>query len=217
MAPANEKVSYAFRLLDGDDCSGERAELGQGNPIKRGLEDRLFQRGDDVWIAYQFLIPRGEPPASGKWECLGQLKALGDGGPVVCADLVDDRLALLHAGSVFQLSTDTDRLWTAPGPVVRGRWIRYLLHVRFDPDPTIGFLEFSADLADGQGMQPRIAHQDLATMKLRRGTSTPMPVNARIGIYRDRAAVGPARAYFAGYTVGTARDVVEANAFGETP
>ena len=155
------RVSYAFHLLDGDGCSGERAEVGQGNPIKRGFEDRLFQRGDDVWIAYQFLIPHGEPPASGKWECLGQLKALGDGGPVVCADLVDDRLALLHAGSVFQLSTDTDRLWTAPGPVVQGRWIRYLLHVRFDPDPAVGFLEFSADLADGQGMLPRIAHRIL--------------------------------------------------------
>lgn len=210
------RTAYAFHLVDGDDCSGERAELAQGNPTKPASGDRQFHRGDDVWIAYEFLIPADAMPVVPTWQCLGQLKAAGRGGPVVCPDLVDDRLGLRHTASTVQGSVDLDRLWQAPRPVVRGRWIRYVFHVDFDPDPQRGSLEFWADLADGGGMQRRVARRSLSTMKVG-ADGRPLPVHARIGVYRDPATRGDARIFYAGYTVATTRAAAEHAAFGATP
>ena len=166
-------------------------------------------------ISSSFRAATRRPRAGGNASVNSKRSGMED--PLVCADFVDDRLALLHADSVFQSSTDTDRLWTAPGPVVRGRWIRYLLHVRFDPDPAIGFLRILSRPRGRAGHAAADRSPGSCDHEATAWDRNPIPVNARIGIYRDRAAVGPARVYFAGYTVGHDPCVVEANAFGQTP
>jgi hypothetical protein len=216
VAPSASRSSYAFQLRDGDRCSGERAELGQGNPIKPGFEHRVFQRGDEVWIGYQFRIAADTARVS-TWQCIGQFKAEGEGGPVMCPGLEDDRLSLEHARSAQQHSVGSDTLWQSDEPVVKDRWIKFLFHIRFDPNPRVGFVEFWADLADGRGMGVRVRHKGVSTMKVGRGDSRPADVHSRIGIYRDDHAKGSARAYFAGYTVGTTRAIVERTAFAPSP
>ena len=216
VAPSASRSSYAFHLEDGDDCSGERTELGQGNPIKPGFEGRVFRRGDTVWIGYQFLITRDTAPVS-TWQCIGQFKAEGEGGPVLCPGLKNDRLSLEHTESTRQESVGSDTLWRSRARVVKNRWIKFLFHIRFDANPEAGFVEFWADLADGRGMRARIPHKRASTMKIGRVASRPPDVHARIGIYRDRDARGSARVYFAGYTVGTTREIVEATAFAPSP
>lgn len=212
--PANTAASYEFQLVDEDDCSGERAELGQGNPAKPGMADRQFRRGDDVWIAYRFLVPSRAVPVVSTWQCLGQLKAAGPGGPVLCPSLVDDRLGLWRMRSTAQRSVGLESLWEAPLPVVKDRWVAYLYHVVFDPDPNVGHLEFWADIADGAGLQRRVSARSIPTMKVR-PDGAPAPVHARVGIYRDAAATGEARIHFAGYAVATTRRAAEQAAFGE--
>lgn len=206
------RPAYVFRLHDGDDCSGERTELGQGNPSRPGFERRVFRRGDEVWIGYQLLIAR-ETARVSTWQCLGQLKPEGVGGPVLCPTLVDDRLGLERASSTELESVGTETVWRARAPVAKDRWLKLLIHVRFDPDRDAGFVELWADLADGDGLQQRVRKTHDSTMKVGAPNEEPPPVHARIGIYRDREASGPARVYFAGYAVGTTRGIVEEAAF----
>lgn len=210
VAPPGRDRSYVFKLVDGDECSGERAEVGQGNPVKPALSERVFHEGDDVWIGYQLLVPNSVTARVPTWQCLGQFKAAGRGGPVLCAALTDYRLSIQHATSIEQSSVGLRPLWVASRPVQRKRWLRYLFHIRFSQDPRKGLVEFWADLADGGGLRLRIPRTHLFTMK----TGGPATVHPRIGIYRDEDAAGDARAYFAGYTVGTKRKAVEALAFG---
>jgi hypothetical protein len=214
--PPNEERSYLMRLEDGDECAGERTELAQSNPPKDGFEDRVFNRGDDLWIGYQFLIPTGRFQSASTWNCLVQLKGEGEGGPLFCPSLIEERLGLGHINSREQAGVGGYDLWRHDRPVVRDRWIKFLFHVRFDPDPDVGFVEFFADLADGEGMRVRVPHRSLFTMKVR-PDGTPTPVHARIGIYRDRAVVGDAEMYYAGFAVGRNREVVEYEAFGMLP
>ncbi len=213
VAPPGLRGSYLVRVLDGDDCAGERAEIGQGNPTKDGMEDRLFRRGDDVWIGYQFLIPSGRFPVSSNWNCLMQIKGEGKGGPLFCPSLIDERLELGTIDSREQESVGGYPLWRHDRPVMRDRWIRFLLRIRFDPDPAVGFVELHADLADGEGMRVRVPRRSLFTMKVRPDGS-PTDVHARIGIYRDRAVPGYAEMYYAGFAVGRTREGVERVAFG---
>jgi len=210
VAPPGFTRSYVFRLVDGDYCSGERTEVGQGNPVKPALSGRVFHEGDDVWIGYQFLVPDSATARVPTWQCLGQFKAPGRGGPVLCAALTDNRLSIQHATSIEQSSVGLRSLWVASRSVRRERWLRYLFHIRFSSNPRKGLVEFWADLADGRGLRLRIPRTRLFTMK----GGGPAAVHPRIGIYRDQNAVGDARAYFAGYTVGTKRKAVEASAYG---
>jgi hypothetical protein len=212
LAPPGLARSYLFQLRDGDDCAGERVEIGQANPPKPGFEDRVFHRGDEVWIGYQFLIPSGRFPTSSTWNCLMQIKGEGQGGPLFCPSVLDERLELGTISSRDQLSVGGYPLWRHDRPLHRDRWIKMLLHIRFDPDPQVGFVEFYADLADGEGMRLRVPRRSLFTMKVR-SDGTPTPVHARIGIYRDRHVVGDAEMYYAGFTVARTREVVERYAF----
>lgn len=212
VAPPGRRWSYVFNLLDGDDCSGERAELGQGNPGKPALAGRVFREGDEAWIGYQLLVPRTATTVS-TWQCLGQLKAAGRGGPVLCPSLTNGRLSIEHATSSAAGSVGLRRLWTASRAVAPRRWLRFLFHVGFSGDPREGFVEMRADLADGHGMRVRIPRTSLFTLKLD-AAGAPVAVHSRIGIYRDEGATGDSRVYFAGYTVGSKRKRVEAVAFG---
>jgi hypothetical protein len=96
-------------------------------------------------------------------------------------------------------SRRTSELWRAPAK--RNRWIVFMLHVEFSPDPRRGSVELRGDL-DGRGVRvlmPRIATH---TMKLG-PAGVGVPSHSRIGIYRDRAIDGTARIYFDSYTVAT--------------
>jgi len=216
VVPENERRAYLLHLRDGDDCAGERTELGQGNPPKPGFENRVFQRGDDLWIGYQFLIPSGRFPTVSTWNCLVQLKSEGEGGPVFCPSLIDERFGLGTISSREAESVGGYDLWRDDEPLRRDRWTKVLFHIRFDPDPEVGFVEFYADLADGEGMRERVPRRALPTMKVG-PDGQPKPVHARIGIYRDRAVAGDAEMYYAGFAVGRNREIVEYEAFGTLP
>ena len=80
----------AYRIeVDGDDSYGERCELENGNTSSNRLhEDLLFHRGQEVWIAFQTLLPPdfsfaedGAPVSfPGDGGLLMQLKQLGSCG-----------------------------------------------------------------------------------------------------------------------------------------
>ena len=107
----------------------------------------------------------------------------------------------------YQSAPNFLTLWSTPfAPDLRNRWLRFLLHVRFDFDSD-GFVELYGDL-DGRGTVVLMPRTHTPTMK--RNDDGPLPSHARLGIYRHADVGGTARIWFDGYVVADMRSAAEA-------
>jgi hypothetical protein len=203
--------AYAITAAHGDDCDGERAELGQGNPSRAGFEDRLFHEGDERWIAFQVRLGGNFDVNVDTWRVIMQLhQPGGELGPPPLALQVTDGDFVLYKGDANVESGDTIPMWRAPART--GRWVKFALHVKFSADPRAGFVELWGNPAGGP-VVPLLPRTATYTMKKDAG-GTAVPLHARIGIYRNPAGgFGTETAYFDGFTVATSRAAAEANAF----
>jgi hypothetical protein len=93
---------------------------------------------------------------------------------------------------------------------VQNRWVRFTYHVKFSPDPAVGFIEVYGDV-DGSGQRLLLPLTHTWTMKKQHGRA--VQSHSRIGIYRDSAIQGTADIYYDGYTIATTKEAAEANAF----
>jgi hypothetical protein len=206
--------AYQSRIEDGDDCYGERAEAGQGNPTRPGFSDeRLFHEGQERWISWQTRLGSGFPVHAETWQVVAQWKQLGSLGVPVLSMEVREGGWELYANPADPDETEGVRRF-ALGPAALERWTRFTLHVRFSPDPGVGFIELHGDLADGRGMRELVPRTRTSTMRIDPddGGRT-VPSHARLGIYRDSEIEGPADVFYDGYTVATTRAAAEDSAF----
>jgi hypothetical protein len=222
-SPVDERVSrvttptaqgrYAYRstIQDGDDCDGERAEVGQGNPLSESGEHRLFREGQDVWISWQMRLGPTFPLDAQTWQSVVQLKQLGSlGTPVVNVDAAFGQWRL-NVADGNGVSDGGRTLWA--GPATRETWAKFTLHVRFSPDPARGFIELYGDLADGLGLRPLLVRTPTWTMKRDPQTGEAVRSHVRLGIYRNPEISGSAEVFYDGLTVATTREAAERNAF----
>ncbi|MGB9378970.1 MAG: heparin lyase I family protein, partial [Mycobacteriales bacterium] len=215
---AQGQRSYRFEMHAGDDSYGARAELGQAMPARAGFEDRLFQAGQERWIALQYYLP-AEWPSDDTWQNLFQIKPIsgGGGGPSIGVDGGRNAFKLYGNSNVWGSTAGNifDGAGSLPGkayPLTRGRWIKLTFHVVFSADPAVGSLEVFGDLADGNGMRTLVSSRNRATMKyLTNGTTDPS--HLRVGIYRDPAMTATATMYVDGITVASTRAAAEAGAY----
>jgi hypothetical protein len=202
--------AYRSRVVDGDECYGERSEVGQGNPTRSSFSDRLFREGEERWISWQMRLGANFPVNARSWQVVAQWKQLGAlGVPVLSMEARSGRWQF-HANPADPNATSGYKTF-ALGPAAVERWTRFSLRVKFSPDATVGFIELHGDLADGKGMRQLIARTHTATMKINGGQT--INSHARLGIYRDPAISGTSDVYYDGYTVATARAAAEAKAF----
>ncbi len=186
--------SYRLEVRDGDDSYGERCELGQGNPTRPDFP--LFAEGQERWISLAVFLPRSYPMPD-NWNIFAQLKGLGSGGPPLALEARRGRFALAASTDSVQENVRTRRLWS--GPAVRGRWTRFTLHVKFSPDPAVGFVELFA--GPGSGRQRQLLRKVSTYTMKRDSTGIAVPSHSRIGPYRDPQISGTARLYFDDYVV----------------
>lgn len=199
------RFSYAITVKPGDDCHGERAELGQGNPGRDGFENRLFNDGDERWISFQVRLGDNFDAEVNAWRVVMQLHQLGDGSPPLSLD-VEDGSWILYRSDLASESVDTDELWATPART--RRWVKFTLHVKFSPDPKTGFVELWGNPAGGDmvALLPKTATH---TMK-----DNALPLHARIGVYRNPdGPFGTETVFYDGFTVATTREAAEQNAF----
>ncbi|MEA2467875.1 MAG: hypothetical protein QOJ57_2001 [Thermoleophilaceae bacterium] len=202
---AQGRYSYAITVKPGDDCHGERAELGQGNPSRDGFGDRLFNEGDERWISFQIRLGRNFDPAVSAWRVVMQLHQVGDGSPPLSLD-VEDGNWILYRSDLSSDSVNTDEMWAAPATT--GRWVRFTLHVKFSPDPKTGFVELWGNPAGG-AMVALLSKTATHTMK-----DDALPLHARIGVYRNPdGPFGTETVLYDGFTVANTREAAEGNAF----
>ena len=234
---AQGERAYRIEVRDGDDSYGERCELENGNTSERRLHERLlFHRGQTAWIAFQTYLPAdfsfaadGAPVSfPGDGGLLMQLKQLGSCGTPALGIVTGKAVFAMRnsAGNGCE-SGSMKSLWTVP--MVLGRWVRWLVHVKFDTDPESGFTATWYD-PDGLGLRPIVPRVDLGkpvegnriyTHTQKSPTDHPDPAcpasdncsHARIGIYRDPDVSGTSVIYHDGWTVARTRAAAEANAF----
>ena len=234
---AQGERAYRIEVRDGDDSYGERCELENGNTSSSRLhEDILFHRGQEVWIAFQTYLPpdfsfaQDGAPVSfpGDGGLLMQLKQLGScGTPALGIVTGRGQYAMRNSGGNSCESGSMRSLWSVP--MVLGRWVRWLVHARFDTDPESGFTATWYD-PDGLGLRPIVPRLDLGkpvegnriyTHTQKSPTDHPDPAcpasddcsHARIGIYRDPDVSGTSVIYHDGWTVARTRAAAEGNAF----
>jgi hypothetical protein len=204
---AQGQRAYRIELRDGDDSYGERCELGMGNPTRNGFP--LFHQGDERWISFQVYLPDDYPINAPSWNVFYQQKQLGSmGTPVIAMEVNRGRFTLVNSNN-NGVSGDKYQLWN--GPATANRWVWFTVHTKFSPDAATGSIELFGDL-DGQGMKLLMPETHTYTMKQDNGQ--PVPVHARIGMYRDAAINGTSHILFDGFTIATDRASAEAGASG---
>ncbi len=203
--------AYVDELRDGDDPGGygERAELGEGNPTVPGLEDRLFNEGEEHWIALPFMLGSDFPVNSNSWDVVMQVKQLGSlGTPILSMDVERGELILYNSNTNGDSSGNIPR-WR--GPVKLKQLNEILLHINFSQNPNVGWVELYGDL-NGNGIQPLMGKTYMSTMKQVNGVT--VRDQARIGQYRDASQKsGTSHVYYGRYVVAEDRAIAEAFAF----
>jgi len=207
-APAAQgQRAYRIEVRDGDDSWGERCELGMGNPTRNGFP--LFDEGQERWISFQVYLPDDYPIDARSWNVFLQQKQLGGmGTPVVSMEVQRGRFILMNSDNNGN-SGDTVEKWS--GPATRNRWVQFTLHMKFSPNPDVGSVELFGDL-DGQGM--KLLMPELHTWTMKQDNGQAVPVQSRIGLYRDPSIDGTSHILFDGFTIATDRASAEAGATG---
>jgi len=208
ISPTSQGLNaYRLELRDGDDSYGERCELGQANPPRSGFP--LFEEGEERWIAFQVRLPDDYPVETSRWNVFHQLKQIGGmGTPALSMEVRDGKFHLMNSSNNGESCCTTTR-WS--GPAERHRWVKFNLHVKFSPNPAVGFVELYGDL-DGSGQKLLMQKTNTHTMK-RDGSGDAVPSHSRIGMYRDSSVSGTSHIYFDGYTVATDRASAERRAY----
>jgi hypothetical protein len=220
---ASHPRAYHFQINDGEECYGERSELGQANPENPQLPDRKFYPGQEVWVAFEAYMPADYQLDAPNGDSTGimQFKQTGahgypamqmrDGGGHLCFYIDSLRSS---SGETPNCDAGAKELGAPP----RNAWIKLLFHVYFSGDQageSPGFVEIFGDLQDGAGFHQLLARVTARTSKLNEEAAgdPPLPTQVRLGIYRNPRLNGTEDLYIAGFTAATDRPSAEANAF----
>jgi hypothetical protein len=196
--PQGDSAYRRLTVLDGDDYSGERCELGR-NDHNEG--PTAFYHEGQRWATYFSLrLPDGFPLDVQTWQVVMQMKQAqpsdgGGGVPILSMNAYDNKWIVD--------SPDPGIEWTFPAQT--GIWTRFKWDVFYSQDASQGWLQVSADLnndrdfADPGERSPVIRRATLKTeIDGPNGTSDglapgdPIPSHLRAGIYHDPVIACPA-------------------------
>jgi uncharacterized protein (TIGR03382 family) len=149
--------------------------------------------GVDYFYKWSTLFPQGYP-SSNTWQVFAQWHQNGCcGSPPMEFYVVGEQMHLRVGGSSGRI------LWHAP--LVRGHWNDFVMHVKWSPNPKVGFVEM---YKDGQLVVPK-------TMVATQFGSEKNYL--KLGLYRDASISQTASVYHDGFAMGTSlADVMPAAA-----
>lgn len=206
---AKGAASYAFKVQDGDNCFGERAELGQGLPDDTHSVARRFNEGDDKWISFQTYLDASFPINANTWQLIMQIKH----SLTVNVPAEQPELALQVRNGQYRMYPACCSFYPL-GTAILSKWARWTWHIKFSKNASTGFVEIFAD-TDGPGgaaMHTALAKTFMATLTTDTSGAS-VPSHLRAGIYRDTAISGTTFDYLDGLTVASTRAEAEGSAF----
>ena len=186
-APVNSGFRR-LRVLDGDDSSGERCELGLNDHFTSPVA--LYREGERLITYTSLKLSKGFPLDRPSWQVVLQMKQSqpsnrGGGIPVLALHAYDDRWRLVGRNG---------ELWSARAS--KNLWTRFAFDVNYSPDPRTGWASLSVDLnGDGDALDRREQSErfELATLKVEGPGSSDdgvakgaaIPSHLRAGIYHN--------------------------------
>ena len=206
--PAPLQGAYALKgkVDDSYECFQERTEVSQnGDPSKQFLPDGENWQAFGIWLGSDFQVEKAAQGA----HLLFQHKPIPSSNPT--ATIVVD-------SGLWKWKTDggpTDNpVTTTIGAATQQQWCKFVIHTRYEYDDT-GLSELYSDVPGGCGGPIElIASRNEPTLWT---ATSPWGQTERIrvnmGYYRDVSYSDTETFAHDGYTVGTTKAVVEANAF----
>lgn len=164
--PGRGKVA-SFRITDGksSEVGGERSE------VRESGDGIVTREGDERWYRFSIKFPADLPEPDGGWYIVMQWHA-GSGSPPLAIDISKGTVDLGGDGSDGPRATI--------GPLRRGEWVDYVLHVRFSRSD--GYVE-----AWENGVQ--------TVQRTERATMSSDSNYFKMGIYRDEDSTGDAQVF----------------------
>lgn len=178
--------AWRMEIRDGDDYGGygERTELGQDG------SSRVFRKGDDVWLGYSILMPKGFN-TSLRWQVFTQMKdqSPGLGSPSWGTYLQGGRIGIQD-----RATSSGDFRFSAPATL--GAWHNFVTRYKLGTSSSTGRIEIYYSTGDATPTLRFAANQ-----RTYRTSAIMVP---RMGYYRDaRGTGGSVPVYHAGFRVGT--------------
>jgi Ca2+-binding RTX toxin-like protein len=219
MATAVPQGNSAYRslsVLDGDDISGERCELGR-NEQRYGSKGgkgtfQLYREGERRITFASFRLPADFPTSTSRFQNLLQMKQSqpSDNGscpPVLSLQVRTGEWWLQHAGSPGPCGESlSETLWRAPA--VTGVWARIAMEVTYSQHSDQGMVKLYIDRnGDGDALDPEEQSPNITTHTLKYETpdhhgaandtdglapGDSIPSHLRIGPYHDPSIDCPA-------------------------
>jgi hypothetical protein len=173
-------------------CCGSRNEI---EPKFRDMTE-----GEDLWFAFSTYLDANFPTYYADFQTIMQFKQNFDGSPPL-EMTVEEGEFRIEGGYGHP---DGPRLFLEPiGHADKDRWIDWILHVNFSPDPAVGFVEV---WRDGRLVLPRFAPPG-GTMYVNPEDSSALS-SVKTGYYRERSIDSVGRIYFDDWRIGTSVEVV---------
>lgn len=171
-------------------CCGTRSELEPNIPD--------IHPGDDLYFSFSTMLGEGFPTYA-NWQTITQWKNNFDGSPPLELDVAYGKYKV-SGGFAHPYGAEPFR--KTIGPAVTGQWVDWAFHIKFSPDPNVGYVEI---WQGGKLVLPRFQPAS--------GTMYPNPHGEpmsylKTGYYRDRSIEAAGTIYFDNWKVDTARDVV---------
>lgn len=167
-------------------CCGSRSE------VEPKIDD--LRPGDDLYFGFSTLLAEGFPTQAG-WQVITQWKNDFDGSPPL--ELSLERGHYFLSGGYGH--PDGPHHFSKPlGPAETGRRVDWVFHIKFSPDPEVGFVEV---WRSGELVLPRFHPEG--------GTLYPDSSSyLKTGYYRHKDISAPGTIYFDSWKIGTSREVV---------
>jgi hypothetical protein len=197
--PQSNEAFRRLTVLNGDDFSGSRCELGENDHFTGPTV--FYRQGDHLVTYFSERLPSNFPLSTNTWQTVMQMKQTqpsdnGGGAPILEMEAREDKWVVVD---------DWHELFTFPARL--DTWTRFAWDVYYSQSDEEGWLQVSADLnGDGDFDDPgeRSPVFQVATLKTETEGRDPsfgeleagaaIPSHLRMGIYHDPAidCPGPA-------------------------
>jgi hypothetical protein len=173
------------------------------NPRGQVLSPSILREGGEYWVGWSVLVPQSFPTTTtsgDNWISLGSIY-----GPPFAGNSSNGMKMDTTAGvNKFYYRRGSDYGYDEPWsmPLIRGRWVDFVYHLKMSRDGTVGFREQWVNTGAGF-VQQLLKGQKRLYMKTMTAANDAGPNFSKVSVYYKRGIMSSAMMYFADHKIGT--------------